>query len=78
MEADASQSYAGEKINSNSTEYKLKAVRFGIECSNYQAAKKFNVDRNGTKGKLECVTCNRTRLEGARRESFDPLLQKSH
>lgn len=79
MEAGASQFYAGQKINSSSTEYKLKAVRFGVECrSNYEAAKKFNVDRKSTKGKLECGSRNRTRLDGARREPFDPLLQKSH
>lgn len=44
MEADASQSHAGKKINSYSTELKLEAVRFAVECnSNYKAVKKFNV-----------------------------------
>ena len=46
--------------------------------SNYEAAKKFNVDRKSTKGKLECGSRNRTRLDGARSEPFDPLLQNSH
>ena len=34
MEADASQSHAGKKINSYSTEFKLEAVRFAVECNN--------------------------------------------
>ena len=33
MEADASQSHAGKKVNSYSTEFKLEAVRFAVECS---------------------------------------------
>ena len=33
MEADASQSHAGKKVNSHSTEFKLEAVRFAVECS---------------------------------------------
>ena len=45
MEADTFQSDAGKKINSYSTEFKLEAVRFAVECnSNYKAAKKFNID----------------------------------
>ncbi len=36
METDASQSHAGKKINSYSTELKLEAIRFAVECnSNY-------------------------------------------
>ena len=78
MEADASQSHAGKKVNSYSTEFKLEAVRFAVECSsNYQAAKKFNVDRKrirewrANQSKLESASCKRKRLAGAGRKPFD-------
>ena len=78
MEADASQSQASKKVNSYSTEFKLEAVRFAVECnSNYQAAKKFNVDRKrirewrANQSKLESASCKRKRLAGAGRKPFD-------
>lgn len=78
MEADASQSHAGIKVNSYSTEFKLEAIRFAVECSsNYQAAKKFNVDRmrirewRANQSKLESASCKRKRLAGAGRKPFD-------
>ena len=78
MEVDTSQSHAGKKVNSYSTEFKLKVVRFAVECnSNYQAAKKFNVDRKrirekrANQSKLESASCKRKRLAGAGREPFD-------
>ena len=77
MEADASQSHAGKKINSFSTEFKLEAVRFAAECnSNHKAAKKFNVDRKrirvwrANQSKLESASCTRKRLDGAGRKPF--------
>ena len=78
MEADASQSHAGKKINSYSTEFKLEAVRFDVECnSTYKAAKKFNVDWKrirewrANQSKLESASCKRKRLNGAGRKPFD-------
>lgn len=78
MEADAYQSHAGKKINSYSTEFKLEAVRFAVECnSNYKAAEKFNVDRKrirewrANQSKLESASCKRKRLDGAGRKPFD-------
>ena len=78
MEADASQSHAGKKINSYSTEFKLEAVRFAVECnSTYKAAKKFNVDRKrirewrANQSKLESASCKRKPLDGAGRKPFD-------
>ena len=78
MEADASQSHAGKKINSYSTEFKLEAVRFAFECnSNYKAVKKFNVDRKrirewrANQSKLESASCKRKRLDSAGRKPFD-------
>ena len=78
MEADASQSHAGKKINSYSTEFKLEAVRFAVECnSTHKAAKKFNVDRKrirewrANQSKLESASCKRKRLDGAGRKPFD-------
>ena len=78
MEADASQSHVGKKINSYSTEFKLEAVRFAVECnSNYKAAKKFNVDRKrirewrANQSKLESASCKRKRLDGPGRKPFD-------
>ena len=75
MEADASQSHAGKKVNSYSTEFKLEAVRFAVECSsNYQAAK---MDRKrirewrANQSKLESASCKRKRLAGAGRKPFD-------
>ena len=76
MEADASQSHAGKKINSYSTEFKLEAVRFAVECnSNYKAAKKFDRKRirewRANQSKLESASCKRKRLDGAGRKPFD-------
>ena len=78
MEADASQSHAGKKIYSYSTEFKLEVVRFAVECnSNYKAVKKFNVDRKrirewrANQSKLESASCKRKRLDGAGRKPFD-------
>ena len=75
MEADASQSHADKKVNSYSTEFKLEAVRFAVECSsNYQAAK---MDRKrirewrANQSKLESASCKRKRLAGAGRKPFD-------
>ena len=77
MEADASQSHAGKKINSHSTEFKLEAVRFAVERnSNHKAAKKFNIDRKriqewqSSQSKLESASCKRKRLDGAGRKPF--------
>ena len=78
MEADASQSRAGRKINFYSTEFKLEAVRFAVECnSNHKAAKRFNVDRKrirewrANQSKLDSASCKRKRLDGAGRKPFD-------
>ena len=78
MEADASQSHAGKKINSYSTEFKQEAVRFAVECkSNYKAAKKFNVDQKrirewrANQSKLESASCKRKGLDGAGIKPFD-------
>lgn len=49
MEADTSQSHAGTKISSYSTEFKLEAIKFADECKSIsKAAVKFNVDRKRT------------------------------
>ena len=83
MEADASQSHAGKKVNSYSTEFKLEAVRFAVECnSNYQAAKKFNVDRKrirewrANQSKLESVVASESGSPGREETLLIWILKK--
>ena len=83
MEADASQSHAGKKINSYSTEFNLEAIWFAVECnSNHKAAKKFNVDWKrirewrANQSKLESASCKRKRLDRAGRRPFDLDIEK--
>ena len=83
MEADASQSHASKKVNSYSTEFKLEAVRFAVECSsNYQAAKKFNVDRKrirewrANQSKLESVVASESGSPGREETLLIWILKK--
>ena len=65
-------------VNSYSTEFLLEAVRFAVECnSNYQAAKKFNVDWKrkrewqANQSKLESASCKQKQLARVGRKPFD-------
>ena len=82
METDTSQSHAGKKVSSYSTEYKLEAIKFAEESKSIsRAAKKFNVDHKricewqSTKAKLLAVDNKRKRLEGGGRKPFDVGLE---
>ena len=58
-------SYAGKKVSSYSTEYKLEAIKFAEESKSISsAAKKFNVDRKRI-GKWQSSTAKlRLRITG--------------
>lgn len=82
METDASQSHAGKKVSSYSTEYKVEAIKFAEENKRISsAAKKFNVDRKrirewrSAKAKLQAADNKRKRLEGGGRKPFDVGLE---
>ena len=82
METDASQSHAGKKVSSYSTEYKVEAIKFAEENKSISsAAKKFNVDRKrirewqSAKAKLQAADNKRKRLEGGGRKPFDVGLE---
>ena len=90
METDTSQSHAGRKVSSYSTEYKLEAIKSAEESKSiYSAAKKINVDRKrirewqSAKAKLQAADRKRKRLDGGGTKPFgvgleDELLEWIH
>ena len=82
MEADTSQSHAGRKISSYSTEFKLEAIKFADKCKSIsKAAVKFHVDRKRIRewrriqSELQATNNKRKRLEGGGRKPFDVDLE---
>ena len=82
METDTSQSHAGKKVSSYSTEYKLEAIKFAEESKSIsRATKKFNVGRKrirewqSAKAKLLAANNKRKRREGGGRKPFDVGLE---